>query len=111
MALPEVVPAELAVVLEAAQVLASEVVSVVAWAADPPVVPVAPVALRSVALRSVVLRSVALRSVPVFLHSGLAHQPVLASEDFLLGHFQEPDMQYLVEAFPLASEGAQVVPE
>lgn len=64
MALPQVVPAELAVVLEAAQVLASEVVSVVDWAADPPVVPVTPVALRSV---------------PVFLHSGLAHQPVRAS--------------------------------
>lgn len=69
MALPQVVPAELAVVLEAAQVLVSEVVSVVDWAADRPVVPVAPVALRSVALRSV----------PVFLHSGLAHQPVRAS--------------------------------
>lgn len=69
MALPQVVPAELAVVLEAAQVLASEVVSVVDWAADPPVVPVAPVTLRSVALRSVAM----------FLHSGLAHQPVWAS--------------------------------
>lgn len=103
MALPEVVPAELAVVLEATQVSASEVVSVVDSAAAPPVVSVAPVALRSA--------SVALHSVSVVLRSWLADQRVLASEDFLVRHSQEPDMQYLVEAFPLASEEAQVVPE
>lgn len=95
-------PAELAVVLEATQVSASEVVSVVHSAAAPPVVPVAPVALRSV--------SVALHSVLVVLRSWLADQRVLASGDFLVPHSKEPDM-FLLEAFPLASEEVQVVPE